>query len=53
MLVISLLPGTLSVRVDDGVLELHCLYDEASIDEDVHRAARQVSRLFGCEGGVR
>lgn len=48
MLTISLLPGTLSVRLHtDRVLEVHCLDADAGIAASVRRTERQLAELFG------
>lgn len=49
MLVISLLPGTLSVRMAAGTLELHCLDAGGDVVADVARAERELARLFGVQ----
>ena len=50
MLVISLLPGTLSVRLEGDMLELHCLDAHGEISADVQRAEAEIARLFGLSG---
>ncbi|CAM5454831.1 MULTISPECIES: Na+/H+ antiporter subunit E [unclassified Thauera] len=47
MLVISLLPGTLSVRRHGNSLEIHCLDAGLDVDADLRQAETQVARLFG------
>lgn len=47
MVVISLLPGTLSVHLDGTELELHCLDAGADVLADVRAAEAQLARLFG------
>jgi multicomponent Na+:H+ antiporter subunit E len=48
MLTITLLPGTLSVRLHtDRVLEVHCLDADAGIAASVRRTERQLAELFG------
>lgn len=49
MLVISLLPGTLSVRMAGGTLELHCLDLEGDVTGDFARTERELLRLFGLD----
>lgn len=44
---LSLLPGTLSVSLEDDTLELHCLDTRDNVRGDVQAAARRVSLLFG------
>lgn len=48
MLVISLLPGTLSVRLGGRTLELHCLDERLDVIADLRRAETEIGRLFGC-----
>ena len=48
MLVISLLPGTLSVRLGGRTLELHCLDEHLDVIADLRRAETEIGRLFGC-----
>lgn len=47
MIVISLLPGTLSVRLEDAVLELHCLDVGGTVVADVREAESRLAHLFG------
>ena len=47
MMVISLLPGTLSVHLDGTELELHCLDGTVDVLTDVREAEAQLSQLFG------
>jgi multicomponent Na+:H+ antiporter subunit E len=47
MIVISLLPGTLSVQLQDAVLELHCLALGDDVVADVREAEDRLARLFG------
>lgn len=49
MLVISLLPGTLSVRMAAGTLELHCLDAGGDVAGDVAQAEGELARLFGLQ----
>ncbi|MGL1833578.1 Na+/H+ antiporter subunit E [Rhodocyclaceae bacterium SMB388] len=49
MLVISLLPGTLSVRLAGRTLELHCLDERLDVLADLRRAETAIGRLFDCE----
>lgn len=44
---LSLMPGTLSVRLQDNSLELHCLDLDLPIAEDVHATEQKVAGLFG------
>ncbi|MDL0431456.1 Na+/H+ antiporter subunit E [Marinobacter sp. TBZ242] len=44
---LSLMPGTLSVRLQGASLELHCLDLDLPIDEDVRAAERRVAGVFG------
>jgi multicomponent Na+:H+ antiporter subunit E len=44
---LSLMPGTLSVRLDGESLELHCLDLDLPIDEDVRSTERQIAGVFG------
>jgi multicomponent Na+:H+ antiporter subunit E len=48
MLTVTLLPGTSSVELEAGVLEVHCLDRHSGVLADVREAERQVARLFGC-----
>lgn len=48
MLVVSLLPGTLSTSLGEGVLELHCLDHGAQVQDAVGAIERRIARLFGC-----
>ncbi len=53
MLTITLLPGTLSVRLHtDRVLEVHCLDADAGIAASVRRTERQLAELFGLPPAV-
>jgi len=47
MIVISLLPGTLSVHLKGTVLELHCLDISGDVVADVREAEVRLARLFG------
>ena len=47
MVTLSLLPGTLSVRLDGRTLELHCLDAQSDVAESVDAAQRRLARLFG------
>lgn len=49
MLVVSLLPGTLSVSLQNEQLELHCLDVDQRVKEDIDRAQAAVTRLFGLD----
>ncbi len=59
MLTISLLPGTLSVRLDpDRVLEVHCLDARLDVAGSVRETEARLARLFGAplratEAGAR
>lgn len=44
---LSLMPGTLSVRLEGVTLELHCLDLDLPIDEDVRSTERKVADVFG------
>lgn len=44
---LSLMPGTLSVRLQGASLELHCLDLSLPIDEGVRAAERKVAGVFG------
>jgi multicomponent Na+:H+ antiporter subunit E len=48
MLVVSLLPGTLSTSFNDGTLELHCLDNGPDAVDAVREVERHIARLFGC-----
>jgi multicomponent Na+:H+ antiporter subunit E len=47
MITLSLLPGTLSVRLDGRTLEVHCLDAGSDAAADVHAAQIQLAALFG------
>lgn len=47
MMVISLLPGTLSVHLEGTELELHCLDCTVDVIADVREAEAQLALLFG------
>ncbi|MBM9535688.1 Na+/H+ antiporter subunit E [Desulfobulbus alkaliphilus] len=47
MLVVSLLPGTLSAHLDGRTLELHCLDEGLDVVADVREAERHLALLFG------
>jgi multicomponent Na+:H+ antiporter subunit E len=49
MLVISLLPGTLSVQRQGSDLEIHCLDTALDVNADVRHAETQILRLFGLD----
>jgi multicomponent Na+:H+ antiporter subunit E len=50
MLTISLLPGTLSVRLhQDGILEVHCLDSRLDVAGSVLETEAQLARLFAVE----
>jgi multicomponent Na+:H+ antiporter subunit E len=59
MLVISLLPGTLSVRLhQDRTLEVHCLDSRLDVPGSVRETELQIAQLFGlqtstADGGPR
>lgn len=53
MLVVSLLPGTLSTSLNDGTLELHCLDNGLDVIGAVREVERHVARLFGCAPAPR
>lgn len=44
---LSLMPGTLSVRLQEASLELHCLDLDLAIEEDVRSTERKVAGVFG------
>lgn len=44
---LSLMPGTLSVRLMGASLELHCLDLDMPVEEDVRLAERKVAGVFG------
>jgi multicomponent Na+:H+ antiporter subunit E len=44
---LSLLPGTLSVALENETLVLHCLGRSDDIGAEVHAVERQVARVFG------
>lgn len=44
---LSLMPGTLSVRLMGASLELHCLDLDLPVNEDVRLAERKVAGVFG------
>ncbi len=49
MLIISLLPGTLSVRMAGATLELHCLDVEGDVTGAFARTEQELLRLFGLD----
>ncbi len=52
--VISLLPGTLSVELEDGRLRIHTIDDRRPILDDVAVLERRVARVWGqAQGEVR
>ena len=53
MLVVSLLPGTLSTSLNDCTLELHCLDSGLEVIGAVRQVEQQVARLFGCAPSPR
>ncbi|MCH8498768.1 MAG: Na+/H+ antiporter subunit E [Marinobacter sp.] len=50
--VLSLLPGTLSVRLQDNQLLMHCLDTGMPLEAQVRQAERRVAALFGVDTGV-
>jgi multicomponent Na+:H+ antiporter subunit E len=53
MLIISLLPGTLSVRLhDDRTLEVHCLDSRLDVPGSVRETEEQIAGLFGLDPGA-
>lgn len=48
MLVVSLLPGTLSTSLGGRTLELHCLDHGLQVKDAVVEVERRIARLFGC-----
>ncbi len=50
MLVVSLLPGTLSVALSGKQLEVHCLDINHAVAEDLAHTEQVLARLFGLEG---
>ena len=49
---LSLLPGTLSVSLEDDDLLLHSLGGKGDLHGDVRRAERRVAQLLGLPGGL-
>ena len=47
MMVITLLPGTLSVHLDGKLLEVHCLDSGSDVVAGIRRAEDELARLFG------
>lgn len=47
MLVVSLLPGTLSTHLNGRTLELHCLDEGLDVVADIREAERRLALLFG------
>ncbi len=47
MMVVSLLPGTLSTSLNDGTLELHCLDNGMDVIDAVGEVQRHIALLFG------
>ena len=52
MLVVSLLPGTLSVQRQGRSLEIHCLDAGLDVEADVRHAEAQIAQLFGLDTGA-
>ena len=52
MATISLLPGTLSARIDDGNIEIHCLDARTDVTAEVCAAQRRIAVLFGLPADV-
>lgn len=48
MITISLLPGTLSVRLHGDRLELHCLDDQQPVERDLRVTETRIATLFDC-----
>lgn len=44
---LSLMPGTLSVRLKGNRLLVHCLDIEAPVEQDVRQTEYQIARVFG------
>lgn len=53
MAVVSLLPGTLSARVEGTDIEIHCLDARLDIAGDVRTASRRIAALFGLPEAAR
>jgi multicomponent Na+:H+ antiporter subunit E len=49
---LSLLPGTVTSRLEGDELELHCLDLEGDVAASVRQAEAQVASLFGCGSGT-
>lgn len=52
MLVVSLLPGTLSVQRQGRTLEIHCLDAGRDVEAGVRHTEAQIARLFGLDAGA-
>ena len=53
MLVVSLLPGTLSTHLKDRSLEVHCLDERLDVVGGVRETERRLARLFGHAPSLR
>jgi multicomponent Na+:H+ antiporter subunit E len=49
MATVSLLPGTLSARIDRASVEIHCLDDRLDVVGDVDVAQARIATLFGLD----
>jgi multisubunit Na+/H+ antiporter MnhE subunit len=47
--IVSLLPGTLSVELDEEFLRIHMLDETVAIDEDLHILEDRLARIFKLE----
>lgn len=46
---VSLLPGTLSVELEDDILCIHVLDETVAIDEELNSLENRLARIFGLE----
>ena len=46
---VSLLPGTLSVELDEEILRVHVLDETGAIDEELHMLENRLADIFGIE----
>lgn len=53
MITVSLLPGTLSVRLDGDRLELHCLDHTQPVERELRSTEARIAALFTTAGAAR
>jgi multicomponent Na+:H+ antiporter subunit E len=47
MAIVSLLPGTLSTRIEGHCIQIHCLDARLDVAGDVRTASQRIATLFG------